>query len=192
MLDAILYADSATLFQDNLRMMTHPNLRKVWGGRRGMRAGKACERAKCVVSALTLIYSAIDALAALTRPSREDRTTRKEFLSWVDDYFLPELNTDLKVLGLYGARCGVVHTYGPASDLSRDGKAKMIVYKWRHGHRPDDPILAEYARSASVVEIETLIEALDRAVQRFEGQIADDRELRARVDTNIADLLCYK
>ena len=59
-------------------MMTNPDFRKVWRGPRGMRAGiKACERAKCVVSALTLIYSAVDALAALTREAQEARTTRK-------------------------------------------------------------------------------------------------------------------
>ena len=84
-----------------------------------MHAGiKACERAKCVVSALTLIYGAIDALAALTRESQETRATRKEFLAWVDSYLLPELNNGLEAIDIYGARCGVVHTYAPTSDLS--------------------------------------------------------------------------
>jgi hypothetical protein len=173
-------------------MMTNPEFRKVWGGRRGMRAGiKACEKAKCVVSALTLIYSAIDALATLTR-SPTVRATRSEFLAWVDQYLLPELKGELTSLDFYGARCGVVHTYGAASDLSRDGHAKLLVYKWRHGHRPDDPVLAERARTAIVVEIESLVEGLERAVTRFEARIAENSELRDRVERNVADLLCYE
>lgn len=158
-----------------------------------MRSGiKACARAKCVVSALTLIYSAVDALAALAREKQEARITRQEFLDWVSAYLLPELGLELTALDIYGARCGVVHTYAPTSDLSRDGRAKLLVYKWRKGHRPNDPVLAERARTATVVEIESLIEALDRAVSRFEQQIDADSLLRSRFERNIKDLLCYE
>ncbi|HXG89160.1 MAG TPA: hypothetical protein VNJ02_12555 [Vicinamibacterales bacterium] len=158
-----------------------------------MRSGiKACERAKCVVSTLTLIYSAIDALAALTRESQNTRATRKEFLDWVNSYLLPELDSDLTAMDIYGARCGVVHTYAPTSDLSRDGKVKLVVYKWREGHRPDDPILAERARSATVIEIEEVIDGLNRAVQAFERHIDADVALGRRVERNIVDLLCYE
>lgn len=174
-------------------MMTHPDFEKVWRGRRGMRAGiMACGRAKCVVSALTLIYSAVDALAALTRENPDARATRKEFLAWVDLYLLPELDVELTALDIYGARCGVVHTYAPTSDLSRSGQAKLVVYRWRTGHRPDDPVLAERARSATVIEIEGLIKSLDKAVRRFERAIDADPTLRAHVERNIQDLLCYE
>lgn len=174
-------------------MMTNPDFKKVWRGPRGMRAGiKACQRAKCVVSALTLIYSSVDALAALTRKEPSTRATRAEFLDWVRTYLVPELSGDLTAEDIYGARCGVVHTHAPTSDLSKKGQAKLIVYKWRHGHRPDDPVLAERARTASVVEIETLIDGLDRAVQSFERQLDADATLQDRVKQNIADLLCYE
>src|SRR5687768_2470405 len=126
-----------------LPMVTIPSLDKIWRGERGMRVGiQSCERAKCVVSALTLIYSAVDALAALTRKAQGTRATRKEFLAWVTAYLLPEIGGGLTALDLYGARCGVVHTYGPTSDLSKNGEAKLLIYKWRVGHRPGDPILA--------------------------------------------------
>ena len=174
-------------------MMTNPDFRKVWRGPRGMRAGiKACEQAKCVVSALTLIYSAVDALAALTREAKETRVMRKQFLTWVGKYLLPELGVAPTALDIYGARCGVVHMYASTSDLSRAGKAKLVVYKWRKGHRPDDPVLAERACSATVIEIESLIESLDRAVGQFERDIDSDSGLRSRVERNIEDLLCYE
>lgn len=75
-----------------------------------------------------MIYSAIDALAALTRESRDTSATRNEFQEWVRTYLLPQMNCGLTALDIYGARCGVVHTYAPTSDLSRTGQAKVIVY----------------------------------------------------------------
>ena len=174
-------------------MMTNPDFEKVWHGERGLRAGvRACQQAKCVVSALTLIYSAVDALAALTRKETQTKATRAEFLAWTRAYLLPELGGSLSAEDIYGARCGVVHTLAPTSDLSKKGEAKLIIYKWRHGHRPDDPQLLERARSATVVEIEALVEALDVAVRSFERQIDSDVELQARVKSNIEDLLCYE
>ncbi len=174
-------------------MMSNPDFRKVWHGRRGMRAGiKACEQAKCVVSALTLVYGAVDALASLSRETKETRVTRTQFLSWVGKYLVPELCVALTALDIYGARCGIVHSYASTSDLSRAGHAKLVVYKWRKGHRPDDPVLAERARAATVIEIESLIESLDRAVDRFESDIDSDAGLRSRVERNIEDLLCYE
>ena len=173
--------------------MTHPNLHKVWRGPRGMRRGiRACIGAKSVVSALTLIYSAIDALAALTRDSVKTRATRREFTDWVDRYLLQELTGDLTAIDIYGARCGVVHTYSRDSELAREGKAKLLVYKWREGHRPDDPILEEQSRTATVVEIETLAEALERAVESFEQAVLTDEALRGRVERNVKNLLCYE
>jgi hypothetical protein len=174
-------------------MMTHPNLNKVWRGQRGMRSGiKACVRAKCVVSALTLIYSAVDALAALARETVSTRGSRREFTEWVNLYLLPELAMDLSALDLYGARCGIVHTYSPASDLARDGRARLLVYKWREGHRPDDPVLEERSRTAAVVEIEALAEALERAVAAFEQAVLNNAALRVCVERNVKDLLCYE
>ena len=135
-------------------MMANPDFKKVWRGPRGMRSGiKACERAKCVVSTLTLVFSAIDALSALTRGSQGTRATRHEFKEWVNLYLLPELRVDLTAEDVYGARCGVVHTRSPTSNLSKQGEAKLLVYKWRNGHRPDDPLLAKRALSATGVEI---------------------------------------
>jgi hypothetical protein len=114
----------------------------------------------------------------------------------VEKYFLPELAIrqlqQLTALDLYAARCSVVHAYGPSSDMSRAGAAKMLIYKWRHIHRPDDPLLAERALEATVIEIDHMVDGLDGAVSRFEAEIASDNNLRRRVEENISQLLCYK
>jgi hypothetical protein len=176
-----------------LPMLTHPDVERVWYGPRGMQAGiEACIRQKCVVSAVTLIYTSIDALAALTRPLNSKRVRPSDFKKWVDDFLLAHVGSTITAADMYGARCGIVHTYSPVSDSSRNGDAKEIVYRWRDGHRPDDPILAERAKNALVLEIEVLFEALQRAVESFQARIGTDAELKAKIETHVSGLLCYE
>jgi hypothetical protein len=174
-------------------MIVHPDFEKVWYGPRGMRAGiTACIESKCVVSAVTLIYSAVDALSVLACPPSAARSSRSTFIKWVEDYLLPHLGGSVSGADVYGARCGIVHTYGPESDLSRKGVAKTLVYRWRVGHKPEDPLLAEHAKTSLVIEIEHLAEALSKAVEAFQVRIGADPELKGRVETNIQGLLCYE
>jgi hypothetical protein len=94
-----------------------------------------------LVSALALIYSTIDALAALSRPINEADTNRKVFKKWVNDYMeLQKLNCSAD--DIYGARCGVLHTYKTESRESRQGSAKRLVYMWRSGSEPNPTIAA--------------------------------------------------
>jgi hypothetical protein len=137
------------------------------------------------------MFSAIDALAALNR-RKGTRATRSDFMEWVDEHLLGELDPPLNAEDLYGARCGILHAYSPTSDLSQTGKAKVLIYKWRHGHRPDDPVLEERARTATVVELEVLWEALQRAVESFSRRISEDADVRERVEANLEALLCYE
>jgi len=51
-------------------MLVDPDLNEIVTGQRGMLQGiDACIGAQCLVSAVALVYSSIDALAALTRPT---------------------------------------------------------------------------------------------------------------------------
>lgn len=80
---------------------------------------KACTERERPVSAVTHIYSAIDALAALTRPANAPETTRDLFLAWVQR-LVPLGELGVSAIELYGARCGVLHTYcKPASMHTR-------------------------------------------------------------------------
>jgi hypothetical protein len=77
-------------------------------------------------AALILIFSGIDALASLER-NEEKNDGRERFANWVNEYMKfsewPQAG-----LELYGARCGVLHTYGPVSNLSEQGKVRLIGY----------------------------------------------------------------
>lgn len=176
-------------------MMVHPSIERVLYGERGIIAGIAsCVEAKCVMSALILLYSAIDAMAALTRGLADAESDGRDFQQWVRSYFLPQLAVPLSVEDLWGARCGVVHTYSPHSRLSHAHRARLLVYCWREGHRPDDAILANFAaqKHTIVLEIEAMVEAFHVAVERFSERIAQDPDLRRRVEHHVKGLLCYE
>jgi hypothetical protein len=81
-----------------------------------------------ILPCLTLVYSGIDVVASLE--ARDQEGVRSSFTRWVDDYLLKAGSFEFNALDLYAARCAVVHTFTPESDLSRSGKARTISYAW--------------------------------------------------------------
>jgi hypothetical protein len=82
------------------------------------------------MQALILIYSGIDNLAWLCRKDESD-VTKNDYIQWINTYVKPEMNLGCKAIDLYAARCSTLHTYTSESRLSRNGKAKIILYKWK-------------------------------------------------------------
>jgi hypothetical protein len=174
-------------------VITHPSVEKVLHGERGILTGiNACIDCKCVMSAVTLIYAAIDAMAGLTRPVDEVETNGSHFRDWAQQYFLPFLGRPVTPAELWGARCGVIHAYSPESRVSRKSLGNTVIYKWRLGHRLDDPLLADRAKTSIVLEVEGLVEAFEKAINLFQEQIEAQPELKARVEYHVQGLLCYQ
>jgi hypothetical protein len=176
-------------------MIVHPSIERVLYGKRGIVAGiESCVNAMCVMSALTLIYSAIDAIAGLARDLDKKENDGGDFKAWVGLYYLPSLTASITSQDLWAARCGIVHAYSPHSGLSHSGDVRILIYRWRHAHRPDDPILANYEKqaNATVLEIESLVEAFNRATELFSQRIETDADLKRRVDHHVKALLCYE
>jgi hypothetical protein len=175
-------------------MMGDPSVHEIVHGERGMLPGiRLCIDGFCLVSAVTLIYSAIDALAGLTVPVSVSSGGGPDFKAWIKKYYLPHLRVDLSAADLWSARCGVLHAYSRHSDLSRNGRARSLVYRWRNAHAPDDRILESEVRAGGVVvEVEALSDALGLAVSRFQEAIEYDADLRRRVEYHVKSLLCYK
>lgn len=82
------------------------------------------------LSAAILIYSTIDTLAWLDRPSGKTSVSRSDFVSWVDSYLLTDPPANYDAMDLYGARCGLLHSQQAGSDLSKDGRAREVWYCW--------------------------------------------------------------
>lgn len=85
-----------------------------------------CYQQKLLMPCLVLLYSGIDVVASL-EPSTA-QTVRVRFEKWVERYVLSSGSLPCTAKELYAARCGVVHTFTPDSDISRAGNARIIAY----------------------------------------------------------------
>lgn len=143
--------------------------------------------------ALSLVFSSIDKMAWLC--SADTDSTRKDFLGWMDQYFMPGNTTTLSAIDLYAARCGFLHSGSAESKLYRDGKAKQIFYSTgplraqseveneiftklpEIGIRPDDTV---------IVQCVELLGLWSAAINRFTDAIESDVTLRALVERKAA------
>ena len=122
---------------------------------------------------LMLLYSGID-IGGWIGARGASKMVQASFTDWVDRYIGPEKALGCTALDLYGARCGVVHTFTPVSTLFRTGKAKKVIYAWLPS-RVDDlrdmtgmlPSAGEYV----AIQGDSLIEAFGSGVKAFLGDI---------------------
>jgi hypothetical protein len=80
------------------------------------------------VPALILLYSGIDIASFL---DTDNPVVHERFATWVEKYLLAGSSLKCSANDLYGARCGLVHSYSPVSTLSKTGKAVPIGYAWK-------------------------------------------------------------
>jgi hypothetical protein len=171
-------------------MRVEPKLEEVVNGPRGMLQGiNVALDAECLVSAVGLMFAALDSLAALARPIGQPDTTRADFLNWSEKYVQPSKRLGCTSLDLYAARCGVLHTYSAESDLERKGKARRLVYEWRTGPRAN--AVLPIPQGAVVIEVEALRDAIREAVRRFIVDSEMDPAMRERVQAHLPSMLCY-
>jgi hypothetical protein len=93
-----------------------------------LRAIDSCLEQKMILPALMLIYGAIDIVSSLEAPL--DAGVRDRFTKWVDTYLLKAKPLSCSALDLYAARCSMLHSLTPDSTLSRQAKARPIIYAW--------------------------------------------------------------
>lgn len=78
---------------------------------------------------IVIIYSAIDTMGLLDAPPTQTKATGNLFKAWVRTYLLPQdASFEFNDVDLWGARCGVLHTFTAESDLSAAGTAKEVHY----------------------------------------------------------------
>jgi len=92
-----------------------------------IRGIELCLENKLQLPALTLIYSSIDSLSWI---AYEDKKVSKRFTKFIDNYMYKAKQLKPSSLDLYAARCSILHTLTPESDLSNNGKALQIAYAW--------------------------------------------------------------
>lgn len=151
-----------------------------------LEAVRLCRASQLYVPALVLAYAGIDILASLD-PPEPSAGTRCRFVSWVERYLLPTSGLPCDAVDLYAARCGVVHTLGPESDLAAEAKARRLIYAFGDSsaeqiQRTIDEIGMPDGDIA--VDVNVIFDAFERSVWIFRKAILNDSELRERVAKN--------
>lgn len=171
-------------------MRVAPELEEVVTGERGMLPGIAVAlHARCLVSAVTLMFATIDALAALCRSIGQHDTTRQDFIDWSDRYLCPERTLGCSSVDLYAARCGVLHTYSAESRLERQGEARRIFYQWQHG--PAANAIYALPPNSLVIVVEQFHGVLTEGVRRFLCDSEVEPQIRSNVEHHLPSLHCY-
>ena len=142
----------------------------------------ACIEKKLSAPALILIYSGIDTVGWLA--SSEHYATKASFMKWVDGYLLKGKPLQCTSLELYAARCGLLHTFTPNSELSSLGKARRIYYAWgtasvRDLQRTID--LTNKTGEYVAVHVNDLCEAWRLGVLQFTEELEKDPDRKSRV-----------
>lgn len=140
-----------------------PIINAVYNGiKKGIRVALENE---CYGSAVILIYSGIDTMAYLSIPDGQEDVTRNDFIKWANGYISFPCKEQVTGLELYGARCGMVHTYSIASRLSRQGKCRQIGYVDQSipevSHNP------AISNDLVIVSISALADAFFKGVDKF-------------------------
>ena len=142
-----------------------------------------CRDRKQTLPCLNLIYCGIDIVASLERSKIEG--TASAFQRWTNDYLLSEKYFGCSSKDLYGARCGVVHTFTSASDHSRTGKARQVIYAWGKASVADLQIITQtIGRSDIVIHLDELIKAFKIGVNKYFSELSKDPKRTKMAATN--------
>jgi hypothetical protein len=95
-----------------------------------------CISEKLITPALILIYSTIDSISWLSTENSDQRN-KEYFQNWVDTWMLKHYPLPCTSLELYAARCGILHTLTPSSDLSKKKGVRQISYAWGNASHID-------------------------------------------------------
>ena len=126
---------------------------------------KLCMENSAQRAALQLMYAAIDSLAKLGMPEDQKKSTRSDYAQWCDNYLNFDSREKVKGIEWFAARSGLLHNYTAESELSSDGKARMIGYY--SGEGPDIIYNQGESERLIMVRIEGLINVFYKGLDAF-------------------------
>ena len=138
-----------------------------------------CYRHDLLMPCLVLLYSGIDVAASLEPSSGNGVGDR--FEKWVDRYMLQGNSLPCTARELYAARCAVVHTYTPDSNLSKAGKARVIGYAYGKAdvNKLDEATMRANRQAGQVnVHMGDLIEAFHSGYETYLKEALADSKRR--------------
>jgi hypothetical protein len=141
-------------------------------------AVEECLAKERVLPCLVLLYCGIDVVASL----EYSRSTRSAFINWVDRYMLKKSSLACTGSDLYGARCGILHEMTARSNLSREGKAREIMYAW--GTASPDHLARAFKvlqRDSCAVHVRELVDAFRNGVADYLEEITHNPTRQQKV-----------
>jgi hypothetical protein len=150
---------------------------------------RTCIQKSYRVPAIALMYMLMDNMASVFRPDLTRDVCRRDFEDWVTRYLLPGSGLACSAADLYGARCGVLHTYSPESSRSREQKAREVLYAWGEGTEGElEQMIRVVCTEAQrpepwplAVHLDRLHRALEQGVRAALGTLKGDQALTERV-----------
>lgn len=132
-----------------------------------------CLQRRQLLPALALLYTAMDVLASLER--RDDEGVRQSFTRWVDKFIVQPGSVPCNALELYGARCGVLHTYTADSDLFKKGHVRQLYYAWgTESSATLQRSIDALGKPAVAIHVDELVDAFRQGVANYFDEIAAD------------------
>jgi hypothetical protein len=132
--------------------------------------------------AFILLYSAIDILSSLTRPSTTENTSGLIFKTWVKKYMIAGASVTWTEADVWGARCGILHTFTVQSDLSRGGSIRELHYISDRAFAAFVQVSSDLSAATKVVVcLPDFISAFIEGVTRFAKDVQTDAALQATV-----------
>jgi hypothetical protein len=145
-----------------------------------------CYQNRLLMPCLILLYAGIDVAASL-EPSM-GKGVGERFEKWVDGYMLSGRPLPCTAKEIYAARCGVVHTFKPDSDISRAGRARVIGYAYGNADlKKLDEATALSGRQGLQVNVHLgdLIEAFHAGYETYLKEAFSDSERWKEVLENV-------
>lgn len=144
-----------------------------------LKAIDLCLKQKLELPALVLMYSTMDTLGWLYSDDPKAKI-KENFKRWVSQYVIRKSAVRCTPEDLWGARCALLHTFTPDSDLSDKGKARKICYAW--GNAPVSRLHAAIDNTQYVaVHVDQLFRQLCEGMTRFLANLDADPQLAKRV-----------
>ena len=131
---------------------------------------KECIERGLYLPALTLIYSTIDIYAWLS--TDKDDVGGPDFIQWADRFLVDHLSVRISGDDLYSARCGVLHNGSSESQLTRNKKARKVIYLL--GSETSYPTPDTQTGEEVYIHIEDLLTGLREGAIRFMYSFGDD------------------
>lgn len=135
--------------------------------------------------ALILFFSYCDAVGSLLRPKEKSRTESKYFKQFVGDFILTQLDSNINSDELWSARCGILHTYSPYSDLSeKEGSGvRKVVYvgSKRQADLCTEIMESEKVREFVFIDPYDLFNGFVDGIAAFLKEVEKNQDLRDKV-----------